>query len=307
MDGLFEPAGIGAVKAQGRLAAASVAAVAVVLVGAAAYLIGAKSGGDEIVTAAPGSSPGATTAAGAGPSYRDPVVAGPTGTTTTVVAGPTATTTAVVAAAAAPGSASANGTPAVPFTPPAAAGNTTGSARTNNPPTLDLAARTNDELQSVDVALAADPDGDTVSLTVLGLPSGLTVGGAKVTGTIPHDAATTTSDRRTGIMPQTYTVTVTATDSYGASTTGSFTWTVRDTHRLMPNYIDQYGCGGCGGLPDVAAVSTPIFDCAYSPGSDGNHIFRQSVAPGSVIAWGRSISYWYGDPRPTCTTVPKGW
>ncbi len=191
------------------------------------------------------------------------------------------------------------GTPPVPVQPPPPA---------NRPPTVSLTDRSNDELVAVSFAVGVnDPDGDTVAVTVAGLPPGVAAAGASVSGTISQAASSTTTDRRNGLGTSTFTVTVTAVDSKGARTSGQFLWTVRDTHRLMPDYIGQFGCGGCGGLPDVAAITVPGFYCAYDPSGDGDHIYRQSIAPGSVIRWGQSATYWYGKNDLACQRVAKGW
>ncbi|HEX4017823.1 MAG TPA: protein kinase [Frankiaceae bacterium] len=154
---------------------------------------------------------------------------------------------------------------------------------------------------------ASDPDaGDHATISVSGLPAGLSANGGQVTGAISYTAANGTSNR-TNIASSNFPVTVTATDTHGKSTSRVITWTVRDTARTMPNYIGQFGCGGCGGLPDVNAISTPVFDCAYDPNGTNQLIWRQSVAPGSVITWGQNIEYWYGKNDTSCPHVAQGW
>jgi hypothetical protein len=134
----------------------------------------------------------------------------------------------------------------------------------------------------------------------------LTANNGRVTGAVSYFAANVTTNR-TSIGQANFSVTVTATDTHGKSTSRGITWTVRDTARTMPNYIGQFGCGGCGGLPDVNAISTPVFDCAYDPNGDDQLIWRQSVAPNTVILWGQSIEYWYGKNDTTCPHVAQGW
>ncbi len=291
----------------GAIAAAVVAVVA----------IAAASGGDEQRTATTGpsstASPEATTTL---TSTSAPTTT--TAATSTTVAPTTTEAAPTTQAAPAP----ARPAPAFPIatiaeTPPATQGTTPvtpppatpppATPAPNNAPTLALSPRTSDEQQGVNVALAAaDPDGDPVTLTVSGLPPGLTVNGTTVAGTIRHDAANVTTNWRQSILSASFEVMVIATDGRGGSTTSSFTWTVRDTHLLMPNYIDRYG-NGSDGLPNVAALSAQLFSCAFDPAGDDSRVFRQSVAPGTIIAWGQSITYWYGRNDPSCQTVAKGW
>ncbi|MFK7768551.1 MAG: Ig-like domain-containing protein [Mariniblastus sp.] len=90
-----------------------------------------------------------------------------------------------------------------------------------------IAAQSNDDADSVsavDVAAAfSDVDGDVLTYTATGLPSGLTLdlNTGEITGTIDNSASQggPASD---GV----YTVEVTATDDNGATVTTSFTWTV---------------------------------------------------------------------------------
>ncbi len=175
-------------------------------------------------------------------------------------------------------------------------------------PSLFASSQTSNETAGVNVTFSAsDPDaGDHATVAVSGLPPGLTASNGHVTGAASYSAANVTTNR-TNIVSANFSVTVVATDTHGKSVSRSITWTVRDTARTMPNYIGQLGCGGCGGMPDVNAVSTPVFDCAYDPNGDANHIWRQSVAPGAVILWGQSIEYWYGKNDTSCAHVAKGW
>lgn len=179
----------------------------------------------------------------------------------------------------------------------------------NDRPTVNVANLVNDELDSVDTTIkGSDPDGDYVSVSVSGVPTGLNVSGGRVYGQISYAAATVTTNWRT-LKSRAFTVTVVAIDSHQARTSQTFRWTVVDNYRTMPNYIGKEGCAGCEGLPDVDAISTHVFDCAYDPtatATNSNYIYRQGVAPGGVIRWGQKVEYWYGSP--TCIShVPKGW
>ncbi|MDX6286014.1 MAG: hypothetical protein QOG53_1499 [Frankiales bacterium] len=171
------------------------------------------------------------------------------------------------------------------------------AARTNHAPKLKaIVSRTSGERVSVTVPLsAADSDGDRLSYSVSGLPQGLSWSATKIFGTIAYDAVSLTTTR-TAIKSRPFTVTVTVTDGH-ATDSGSFTWTVRDTHTRMPNYVGKYGCGACSsdGLPDVDALFVHDFKC--SPGTDTQYehgtIWRQSIAPGTTIIWGQPATIWY--------------
>lgn len=178
---------------------------------------------------------------------------------------------------------------------------------TNRAPTITVSNRTNDEREGVNVELVvSDPDGDSVSVSMSGLPTGLSASGSRISGTISHNAASVTTHRNS-IQSKVFDVVVTVQDSKGARTSRGFSWTVRDTHRTMPDYIDQFGCGGCGGLPDVAAISAPSFKTACGS-TNPDLIYRQSVAANAVIAWGQAVTYWYGDADGVgCDNVSKGW
>ncbi len=69
-----------------------------------------------------------------------------------------------------------------------------------------------------DIAVT-DADGDDVTVTLAGLPSGLTYGSGQVSGTVAGDAAV-----------QDYTVTITANDGVNADVTETFTITVTDVN-----------------------------------------------------------------------------
>jgi hypothetical protein len=170
----------------------------------------------------------------------------------------------------------------------------------NRAPSVNAGNQASSEFDSVSVTFSgSDPDGDAVSLSVSGLPAGLSASNGQVTGRISADAAAVTGHRNS-IQTKTFSVTVTATDSRGASTPKTVSWSVRDTHRTMPNYYGKYGCGSCeaGGPPDVAAISNPVF--AQCASGTGDIIWRQSVGAGSVIAWGQTITYWYGQQPQNC-------
>ncbi len=76
-----------------------------------------------------------------------------------------------------------------------------------------------DTITAVNAAAAfSDPNGDPLTYTATGLPTGLTISSAgSITGTVAKNA-----------QPGTYSTVVTATDDKGAATTETFTWTIAD-------------------------------------------------------------------------------
>jgi hypothetical protein len=158
----------------------------------------------------------------------------------------------------------------------------------------------------------ADADGDQVQLTVEGLPAGLSVQGATITGTIsPRAVARTTSS--TAIASDTFVVTVRASDGR-STTTAQLRWTVRDTHLPMPELVGFYGCGDCGAGPDepfprISAMFSPRYSSAYDPARPGaapaDTIWHQEVAPGQAVRWGQPMTVHFWDPG-RCTGELRG-
>jgi uncharacterized repeat protein (TIGR01451 family) len=93
----------------------------------------------------------------------------------------------------------------------------------NRAPVLPaLNDRVSGEGQAISYSVAAaDADGDPLTYTVTGLPTGLSYDSATglITGTPPYESA------------DVYDVTVTVTDALGATDSDSFQWTVSDTNR----------------------------------------------------------------------------
>ncbi len=91
----------------------------------------------------------------------------------------------------------------------------------NRPPVItapsDRSFEQGETIQSIAI-LATDPDSDELTVSVSGLPSGLSYASGQVGGTVAADAAA-----------QTYTVTITADDGVNAAVTETFTITVTAT------------------------------------------------------------------------------
>ncbi|MCU1589797.1 MAG: pknB 3 [Frankiales bacterium] len=189
------------------------------------------------------------------------------------------------------------------------------TAAANTAPTLaPISNRTQDELTAVSITLAgSDREGGTLTYGASGLPTGVRLSGNHITGTVSSAAASVTTTRK-DIKSRTFAVTATVRDSKGATGKRTFSITVHDTHTTMRNYIGKYGCNGDSGcsesVPNVAALTTPSFSC-YADGNktqaEGS-IWRQSIAPGTVIRWGAAAKYWYYQSSGSnCENVPRGW
>lgn len=160
----------------------------------------------------------------------------------------------------------------------------------NRAPRISLAAKSTGERASGAYTVGgSDPDGDSWSVvSVSGAPSGVGRTGAhSLGGTVSHNAASVTSSR-SNIRSRSFTVTVTIQDSHGLRDSGSFTWTVRDTHLTMPNYIGKYG-----NSPDIGTLFTPNFEGCIDTGREVDTIARQSVAAGAAVAWGSAPKFTY--------------
>ncbi len=186
---------------------------------------------------------------------------------------------------------------------------TTTAARTttvapNRAPTLSLQNQTTNEKSSVSVSVAgSDQDGDRLTYTVSGLPSGLQASGATITGSVPSSALSLTT-HKDSIKSETYTVTVKVSDGT-SSTTETFTWTVRDTYTTMPNWVNP---GGAYKNASIWFSVTYGRLCDELSGPDPDVIYRQSKAPGAVVQWGDTARLWYGFlAGESCENVSPGW
>lgn len=160
----------------------------------------------------------------------------------------------------------------------------------NRAPRISLSSKSTSEQVSGGYTVGgSDPDGDAWSIvSVSGLPAGIGKTGARsLGGTVSHKAANVTSSR-SNIRSRSFTVTVTIQDSRGARDSGSFTWTVRDTHLTMPNYIGKYG-----NSPSIGTLFEPNFAGCIDTGREVDTVFSQSVSAGSPVAWGSRPRFVY--------------
>lgn len=167
---------------------------------------------------------------------------------------------------------------------------------TNRAPTLSGGGSASaNELQAVSRQLtASDPDGDTLTVTVTSgsLPTGVTLSGTKLSGTIGQAAVSGYTQGRT----QTYTATITARDPDGLSDSVQVSWTVSNTHFAMPDYYYSYG-DGSDGLPNVGSgIFNQSFNCiSTTNGAEQDRIAAQSVTKGTTVAFGVSVAFTYWD------------
>lgn len=160
----------------------------------------------------------------------------------------------------------------------------------NRAPRISLSSKSTSEQVSGGYTVGgSDPDGDSWSIvSVSGLPAGIgKTGPRSLGGTVSHKAASVTTSK-SNIRSRSFTVTVTIQDSRGARDSGSFTWTVRDTHLTMPNYIGKYG-----NSPSIGTLFVPNFTGCIDTGREVDTVFSQSVSAGSPVAWGSSPRFVY--------------
>lgn len=112
-------------------------------------------------------------------------------------------------------------------------GSGNGGGSENRPPTIqDIANRTILLGNPVDIAISvSDPDGDSVSCTVTGLPAGLSFNGSAIVGTPTAEG--------------TFSILASCTDPSGATDVESFTWTIEKPCEPS-DYLDANGRWGWG-------------------------------------------------------------
>jgi len=197
--------------------------------------------------------------------------------------------------------------PAVlPTSGPTSGSGSTAPSSGNQAPALGaVASQTTNELASVSLRLAgSDADHDSLHYSLSGvLPAGLSLNSTTgvISGTIKVSAASVTK-KYTAIQSRVFHLTATVSDGKKTASR-SFSWTVRDTALVMPNYFNAYGCGyTCSssatdaGKPDISFIGQHDSTCTSTrpAGITGTgKIWKQSVAAGTTIKWGTYVIYGY--------------
>ncbi|MDQ1686260.1 MAG: serine/threonine-protein kinase PknK [Frankiaceae bacterium] len=224
-----------------------------------------------------------------------------------------ATSTSPVAHKPSPRSTATKHAPSTPPTTPASSSvpvvpsGSTAPAAGNHAPTLTaVAAQTTNERKSVSLRLAgADADHNSLTYALSGaLPAGLSLNRSTgvISGTISVSAASVTTNY-TSIKSRVFRLTAMVSDGK-ATASRSFTWTVRDTTRYMPNYYNAYGCGNTcspsaptdSDKPSIKALGPFGTTCTSTRPSgitDTDKIVYQSIAAGAVFTWGTHMTYEY--------------
>ncbi len=162
----------------------------------------------------------------------------------------------------------------------------------NPPPVVDtaVASQTNVDNETVSVSVASlftDTDNDTVILTASGLPTGLTLTGTMISGTIDNSASQDANNP--------FTVTVTAMDADGGVGTYDFIWTITNPAPIAVDIADQTGM-------DATALNISL--PAIFTDSDGD-VLGYSVASDSTDVGTLNIGLIFGIPTITGTPGPN--
>jgi M6 family metalloprotease-like protein/uncharacterized repeat protein (TIGR02543 family) len=153
------------------------------------------------------------------------------------------------------------------------------SAVNDAPVVIQPANQTNVEGQTASLQLSAsDPEGDTFTFAVSGLPQGLSVNPntGLISGTLGYASAGVRS------------VTVTVTDSHGAAATRNFTWTVTDLKYTLT--VKVVGSGTVGKSPNQVS---------YEPGTVVT-LTATPVSGWTFSAWSGNLS---GATNPAAITI----
>ena len=122
---------------------------------------------------------------------------------------------------------------------------------------------------------ATTASGDPVTVTVTGLPSGLSYANGQVSGTVAADAAA-----------QDYPVTVTADDGVNAAVTATFTITVIAEPLALPSRQGSPGVTISG--PTAVQTGTFLVSITFSEAVTGFEKADVTVGNGRIIAWAGS-------------------
>ena len=143
-------------------------------------------------------------------------------------------------------------------------------ATVNDPPVVSgsIGNQTNLDSQAISLPVGgafADPEGDALAFTAVGLPAGLTINAATgvISGTIDHSA----SQSNGGV----YSVTVTANDGKGGSVSQTFTWAVTNP---APVATDD-----SASVNEDTSVRIPVL--ANDPDADGDPLTVTAASAGN--------------------------
>jgi len=190
--------------------------------------------------------------------------------------------------------------------PPPGSTSTAPRAGNHTPALSVVAAQSTNELAHVSVRLVgSDADGNALHYSLSGsLPAGLSLNTSTgvISGTVKVSAASVTTNYKT-IKSRVFSLTATVSDGK-ATASRSFTWTVRDTVFVMPNYFNAYGCGNTcspaaatdNGKPSIAALGPFGTTCTSTRPAgitDTDKIVSQSAAAGTTVVWGTHLTYQY--------------
>ncbi|KRA29777.1 MULTISPECIES: Ig-like domain-containing protein [unclassified Nocardioides] len=172
-------------------------------------------------------------------------------------------------------------------------------AAANRAPRISLSSKsTGERVSGAYTVGGSDPDGDSWSIvSVSNPPPGIgRTGSHSLGGTVSHNAASVTTSK-SNIRSRTYSVTVTIQDSHGLRDSGTFTWTVRDTHFAMPQLV-----GTCACAPDIAIRLNPSTAGCYSPSKPEGDVAKQSIGVDTPVAYGAGVLLTFvnrnsGDPN----------
>lgn len=206
--------------------------------------------------------------------------------------------------------------PATPIVDPQTGGQTPVTPANGAPTIAAIGTITSGEAEARSVAFVVnDPEGEALTCRLVGgvLPTGVTVSGCGLQGTVDGNAAPGNGDGTPA--DRTYDFTIQVSDAKGAVATAGGSWTVQDTHRVVGNW---HGCWG-------PTTSTPTSQCPQPPTPElsrvnGNglncdtaydsKIYWQSHKPGEALARSTKVTFRYQNNAispSTCDVSAQGW